>query len=238
MNPELDPNKTHEIIAAPQKQQNVVQQAQVEEKPKIKRTLPAILNSLVKPDTIVGDLCIYFVFPTIEQGLHKVLSALIGHYILDQNIKPSNQKNSGGIYIYSNGQSTDYTSYSRASANVIDTNGVRTSVTNKEYRGSTQSVFRLQHFAEDDYNHVNPLPWSWADVEAKNEQMNTALSFALEDSGWASVQEVFDAAGLSGAPPTAVKWGWKSINNMSVQLDKDDNTVMIIYMGSDPVKIV
>ena len=235
MNPKMDPNNT----GKPSQQLPAVQRSDITpvERPK---NLPGFLNSLVKPNTIGGDLCRYFVFPAIENGIHKCLGALLNYFVLGQDIRPSNAKNNG-VYIYAdNNGPVNYSAYSsgKTQATIIDSNGVQYSYNNAKHTSATSAIFKLQHFSEDDVLRVNPLPWSWADVELKQEHMNDQLSEAIQQSGWASGQEVHDAAGIPGAPPTSNKWGWNDISKMSVYLDQDDNTTLIINMGCDPKPIV
>lgn len=237
MNPKLDPlnsGKATEISTVVE----TTPKPQIVEKPK---NLPELLNTFVKPDTIGGDLCRYFIFPAIENGLHKALSALLSYFVLGQSIRPANGK-TNGVYIYESGNRvTDYTAYSsgKTQATIIDSNGVsHVMSTSSNSTSGKMSTFRIQHFDDNDVLKVNPLPWSWADAEAKHEHMNDVLGDCIDISGWASVQEVCDAAGVSGVPPTANKWGWKDISKMSVQIDPDDNTVLVIHMGMPPKSIV
>jgi hypothetical protein len=236
MNPDLDPmnvsNKPAEVVTTLVETTTKVENTRP-------RNLPELLNTFVKPDTIGGDLCRYFVFPAIENGLHKAASALLGYFVLGQKIAPSNGK-SNGVYIYEGGKTgTDYTVFSsgKTQATIIDSNGVSHVMTGGHNTSGKMSTFRLQHFADDDILKVNPIPWTWGDVEAKQEHMNDVLGDAIMASQWASVQEVCDAAGISGVPPTANKWGWKDISRMSVQIDPDDNTVLVIRMGTSPQPI-
>lgn len=235
MNPKMDPNNVGNTASQPPAIQKI--EPVKTERP---RNLPGFLNSLVKPDTIGGDLCRYFVFPAIENGIHKCLGALLNYFVLGQDIRPANSK-SNGVYIYAdNNGPVNYTSFStgKTQATIIDSNGVQYSYNNAKQTSATSAVFKLQHFAEDDALRVNPLPWSWADVELKQEYMNDRLSEAIQQSGWASGQEVCDAAGIPGAPPTANKWGWNDISKMSVYIDPEDNTTLVINMGCTPKPIV
>lgn len=236
MNPKMDPNNVGK--SDPNQTPMVIQPERIEkERPK---NLPEFLNGLVAPDTIRGDLCRYFIFPAIEAGLHKTFSALLGYFVLGQAIRPSNAK-SNGVYIYAdNNKPVDYTSYSsgKTQATIIDSNGVSYNYSSSaKYTSGTMSIFKIQHFADDDVLHVNPLQWSYGDVEAKHEHLNDVLGDAIIESGWASGQDVSDAAGIAGAPPTANKWGWKDISRMSVFIDPDDPTTMIINMGCKPQPI-
>ena len=233
MNPKMDPTNT----GKPASQPPAVQQPNVPvERPK---NLPGFLNSLIKPDTIGGDLCRYFVFPAIENGIHKCLGALLNYFVLGQKIAPSNTK-SNGVYIYAdNNGYVDYNAIStgKTQATIIDSNGVQYTYNNAKYTSATSAVFKIQNFNDDDVLRVNPIPWSWPDVETKQELMNDQLSEIIYQSQWASVQDVCDAAGIPGAPPTANKWGWKDISKMSVYIDPDDSTCLIINMGMPPKQI-
>ena len=234
MNPKMDPTNTGKSASQPPS----VQRAEPIQ-PERPKNLPAFLNSLVKPDTIGGDLCRYFVFPAIESGIHKCLGALLNYFVLGQQIRPANSK-SNGVYIYAdNNRPTDYTSFSsgKTTATIIDSNGVQYNYNNAKSTPSTSAVFKMQHFADDDVMHLNPLPWSIADAEAKHEVMNELLGDAIEQSGWASGQDVCDSAGIAGAPATANKWGWKEISKMAVYIDPEDITTLVINMGSKPQPI-
>lgn len=239
MNPDLDPLRHEPDTTPAKKNEPVVQRPQENIVPVKPKTLPDFLNTLVKPDTISGDLCRYFVFPAIETGIHKVATAVIGHFILGQPIKPSNAKNNG-VYIYNDQKNTDYTQYSsgRTQATIINSNGLSQSISSEgKYNGSTQSVFKLQKFAEDDVLHNNPLIWSWADVEAKRDYMYDTLSEIIYDTGGVTVQDVADTAGIVGIASNANKWWWTSLAKMSVQLDPDDSTILVIRMGMPPVPV-
>lgn len=236
MNPKMDPtNNGKDYSNLPQPQTPVPNQ---NIKP---RNLPDFLNSLVKPDTIGGDLCRYFVFPAIEQGVHKALGALLNYFVLGQQIRPANQK-SNGVYIYAdNNRPLDYTAFSsgKTSATIIDSNGVQYNYgNNAKYTSAKSAIFKLKHFDENDVLRVNPLPWSPYDCEAKQEHLNDVFVDIMEQSGgWVSTQDLCDTAGIPGAPPTANKWGWNNISQMSVYLNPDDNTEMIINMGREAIQI-
>lgn len=208
--------------------------------PVVRKTLPAILDSWIKPGTLGGDLCKHIVFPVVTNGVYKAAEAILRYIVLGQDIKPSGKSGSSGTYIYTdrNGN-TDYTVFSqgRTQATIIDSNGVTRTISNDRHRSSTSAIFKLRHYSDDDSIQSSPIPWTWGDVEAKQEQLNDSLSEAIYASGWASVQDVYSAAGLAGAPPTANKWGWRNIAKMSVQLDPDDNTILVINMGSNPQPI-
>lgn len=241
MNNDLDPNRYVNKPAEPQNNVPVIKTEQVTHKPR--KTLPSLLDSLVKEDTIGGDLCRYFVFPAIEQGLHKIVSALAGHFLLGQDIKPSNGKGRNGVYIYDDNVQRDYTVYSSGGtkATIIDSNGFSQTIYNNKYSGSNNMIYELQHYDEDnDRNHVNPLIWSGYEVEAKNEGLRIVLEEILNEAGIITVQDVYDALGLSGAPHTANKWGWKNISKVSVYLKSGDNTTMVVNMGfpAQPIDVL
>lgn len=236
MNPRMDPTNQNKQLQTPA----VVQRLEPisTERPK---NLPDFLNTLVKPDTIGGDLCRYFVFPAIEQGVHKALGALLNYFVLGQQIRPTNQKGNG-VYIYAdNNRPTDYTAFSsgKTSATIIDSNGVQYNYgSNAKYTSAKSAIFKLKHFEESDVLHVNPIPWNQYDCEAKQEHLNDVFVDIMEQSGgWVSTQDLCDTAGIAGAPPTANKWGWNDISQMSVYLNPDDNSEMIINMGRPATQI-
>lgn len=240
MNPDLDPmnvgkqHKSESTSLVPSNPQNVQQV----EKPK---NLPQLLNRLVRENTIGGDLCRYFIFPAIETGAHKALSALLSYFVLGQDIRPANGKgNNTYVYMNSDGH-TDYTGYyasgGKTQATFIDSSGTSHTMSSGKNTSGTMSVFKLQHYADDDMLKVNPIPWTWADVEAKQEKLNDDLSEAIYNSQWASVQDAADSLGVTGVPPTANKWGWKNISKMSVQIDPDDPTILVVRMGLQPQPI-
>ena len=236
MNPDIDPRKFGEVA----KPKDTTPAVKPDEP--IRITLPAMArrhmqnSEFFKNHPIISDLISFYALPSAQSGVHKLLSGLIDFFILDRDLKPSNSKN-GNVYIY-NDRDNGYRGYDSYygnngfSASYVGADGKTKPITADRYRKPSKASFvRIPH-----YDPTGELcPWSTWESETMADSITNHLSRCVENGEWASVQDLYDACGQSGAPSTATEHGWPSIGRVEIYIDPYDKCYLIVKMPDEPL---